>query len=231
MKLDVRCVSLILVISFTALGQTDDPRLPQIGGEYTGSLSLMPPISPADALLASILEAEQRASKAALPREIALPTTTIPIDIDWCALPGTAASALPAAFPEVIRRFQFCSPTQPLGVCRSVSGGGAQVKICGAVTEFRTRGFIRVGGSIDTLASVSAGKVEPGSAPVFSPCNRVPRIPDPCTYTGLCTPGLPVLVQAGKPAVFYPCNSGAACVASVCVPGLPVWHDGRFVTC
>jgi hypothetical protein len=226
-------ISICFLAASTAWSQPAEPVFPpDLAGEHRTSLLLAPELSPADAAIAAAyLDAESRSKGQAAPREVTLPATTIPIDIDWCRLPQLLASSLPVAIPNVVRQFQFCSANQPLTQCRSVSGGGAQVKVCGSLTEFRTRGFIRVGGRIDAAANVTPPRVDPGRLPEFSPCNRIPRIADPCSVTGLCTPGLPVLVEGAKLAVFYPCNDGYPCIAGACVPGVPLFHKGRIVTC
>src|SRR5687767_10751149 len=165
---------LILVTAVaSAWSQQADPAFPLSAGEHRATVSLAPAVTPSESVRASMMEREFAESTRA-PQAATLPTTTIPIDIDWCKLPAVAASALPVALPDAIRRFEFCSPNQPLTQCRSVSGGGGQVKVCGSVTEFRTRGFIRAGGSVDASANITPPTVVPGKAAEFSPCNRIP---------------------------------------------------------
>jgi len=213
------CVPVLIATTLVTWSQQANKPFPLRGGEHHATISLAPQLTLSEA------------AETDIQRQAAQPPATIPLDIDWCSLPALAASQLPVALPDAIRRFQICSPSQPLTSCRSVSGGGGQIKVCGSVTEFRTRGFIRAGGEINAAANVTPPSTTPGKAAVFSPCNRVPKIPDLCSVTGVCTPGLPVLVRAAQPAVYYPCNDGAACALNICIVGAPVIHKGGIVTC
>jgi len=206
-----------------------EPKIRTLGGEYKRNLSLAPPPQPlpADPDLASMVKAAASADEAD-PVFATLPTTTVPIDIDWCNPLQSAAS-----LPPALQNFQFCSPNQPLTFCRSKSAAGSvAVEVCGSLTEFRTQGYIKVGGSLNTSFNVTPGRVDLGSPAVYSPCNRTP---DPCLVKGFCIAGAPVVTRPAQPAVYYPCNTyTSACLLQFCVVGAPVLVQAlppKFVTC
>ncbi len=107
-------------------------------------------------------------------------------DIDFCTGRGLEDA------PDAVRSFQICNRPND-GTCKELSVGSYEMEICGNITKLQVRGSATLDGELDFAFDIDPGGLVPGTRPVYFPCSQYPGA---CAYTGVCTVGATLVVQA-----------------------------------